>query len=230
MKGSVQKSSGSKMKRAAPNQKILDSNAISLKNKHIKRQQKFNRNSNIIHKYRRMQKREQRLQEQQSETQQTTVQVPEVQEKKKKPVRIFWKRLRRVKNELFEQPEEANEDVVVNASSDEEEENETIDKVELQKTLLREMEQSKKEKKERKMKSIHKPDMFKEARKKADDYKKQQEQKKIERELQEKELKHKLKEKKKIAHKLTLKTSKGQPLMKYQSQYLLEKIQKSLKQ
>ena len=47
-----------------------------------------------------MQKREQRLQEQQSETQQTTVQVPEVQEKKKKPVRIFWKRLRRVKNEL----------------------------------------------------------------------------------------------------------------------------------
>ena len=84
--------------------------------------------------------------------------------------------------------------------------------------------------------------IFKEARKKADgianyhcrfkwiDYKKQQEQKKIERELQEKELKHKLKEKKKIAHKLTLKTSKGQPLMKYQSQYLLEKIQKSLKQ
>ena len=147
-----------------------------------------------------------------------------------------------------------DEDVVVNASSDEEEENETIDKVELQKTLLREMEQSKsidhdsywvyliEEKKERKMKSIHKPDMFKEARKKADgianyhcrfkwiDYKKQQEQKKIERELQEKELKHKLKEKKKIAHKLTLKTSKGQPLMKYQSQYLLEKIQKSLKQ
>lgn len=35
MKGSVQKNSGSKMKRAAPNQKILDSNAISLKNKRM---------------------------------------------------------------------------------------------------------------------------------------------------------------------------------------------------